>query len=92
MQIAGTTSQATTTAATTTPVQPLGSPTSTMSQTGNVVMVIIAEKVFCFIFVYIAFGNSNDYRAMLIIHINIYILIIIYIFFSIKEIIVFTSQ
>lgn len=91
MQIAGTTSQATTTAATTTPVQPLGSPTSTMSQTGNVVMVIIAEKVFCFIFVYI-FGNTNDYRAMLIIHINIYILIIIYIFFSIKEIIVFISQ
>lgn len=89
MQIAGTTSQATTTAATTTPVQPLGSPTSTMSQTGNVVMVIIAEKVFCFILVYI-FDNSNDYRAMLTI--NIYILIIIYIFFSIKEIIVFTSQ
>ncbi|EFN68460.1 Nuclear transcription factor Y subunit alpha [Camponotus floridanus] len=40
MQIAGTTSQATTTAATTTPVQPLGSPTSTMSQTGNVVMMV----------------------------------------------------
>lgn len=45
MQIAGTTSQAATaTAATTTPVQPLGSPTSTMSQTGNVVMVIIMER------------------------------------------------
>jgi len=91
MQIAGTTSQATTTAATTAPVQPLGSPTSTMSQTGNVVMVIIAEKVFCLIFVYI-FDNSNNYRAMLTIHINIYILIIIYIFFLIKEIIVFMSQ
>lgn len=37
MQIAGTTSQTTTTAAATTPVQPLGSPTST--QAGNVVMV-----------------------------------------------------
>lgn len=41
MQIAGTTSQTATTAATTTPVQPLGSPTSTVSQAGNVVMVII---------------------------------------------------
>lgn len=91
MQIAGTTSQATTTAATTAPVQPLGSPTSTMSQTGNVVMVISTEKAFCLIFVYI-FDNSNDYRAMLTIHINICILIIIYIFFLIKEIIVFTSQ
>lgn len=40
MQIAGTTSQTATTAATT-PVQPLGSPTSTVSQAGNVVMVII---------------------------------------------------
>lgn len=64
MQIAGATSQATTTAATTAPVQPLGSPTSTMSQTGNVVMVIIAEKVFCLIFVYI-FNNCSDYRTML---------------------------
>lgn len=42
MQIAGTTSQATTTAAT--PVQPLGSPTST--QAGNVVMVIIIKYVY----------------------------------------------
>lgn len=46
MQIAGTTSQTATTAATTTPVQPLGSPTSTVSQAGNVVMVMM-EK-FCF--------------------------------------------
>lgn len=45
MQIAGTASQATT-AATTAPVQPLGSPTSTMSQSGNVVMVIIFEEPF----------------------------------------------
>lgn len=62
MQIAGTTSQATTTAATTAPVQPLGSPTSTMSQTGNVVMVIIAVyKLFIYlIFVYIHNINCND--------------------------------
>lgn len=46
MQIAGTTSQTATTAATTTPVQPLGSPTSTVSQGGNVVMVIIDRKIF----------------------------------------------
>ncbi|XP_012234550.1 nuclear transcription factor Y subunit alpha isoform X2 [Linepithema humile] len=38
MQIAGTTSQTATTAAATTPVQPLGSPTST--QAGNVVMMV----------------------------------------------------
>ena len=44
MQIAGTTSQTATTAASTTPVQPLGSPTSTVSQGGNVVMVIIYRK------------------------------------------------
>lgn len=42
MQIAGTTSQTTTTAAAT-PVQPLGSPTST--QAGNVVMVIIIKYI-----------------------------------------------
>lgn len=70
MQIAGATSQATTTAATTAPVQPLGSPTSTMSQTGNVVMVIMAEKAFCLIFIYIL-DNCNDYRAMLTIRINV---------------------
>ncbi|XP_018362431.1 PREDICTED: nuclear transcription factor Y subunit alpha isoform X1 [Trachymyrmex cornetzi] len=40
MQIAGTTSQTATTAASTTPVQPLGSPTSTVSQGGNVVMMV----------------------------------------------------
>lgn len=40
MQIAGTTSQTATTAAATTPVQPLGSPTSTVSQAGNVVMML----------------------------------------------------
>lgn len=40
MQIAGTTSQTATTAATTTPVQPLASPTATATQAGNVVMVI----------------------------------------------------
>lgn len=40
MQIAGTTSQTATTAATTTPVQPLASPTAAASQAGNVVMVI----------------------------------------------------
>lgn len=50
MQIAGTTSQTATTAATTTPVQPLGSPTSTASQAGNVVMVIIDGKVFYFLY------------------------------------------
>lgn len=46
MQIAGTPTQTATTAAATTPVQPLGSPTSTVSQAGNVVMVIIDRKVF----------------------------------------------
>ncbi|KAI4484121.1 nuclear transcription factor Y subunit alpha isoform X1 [Polistes fuscatus] len=40
MQIAGTTSQTTTTAATTAPVQPLASPTATASQAGNVVMMV----------------------------------------------------
>ncbi|XP_076236152.1 nuclear factor Y-box A isoform X2 [Calliopsis andreniformis] len=40
MQIAGTTSQTATTAATTTPVQPLASPTATASQAGNVVMMV----------------------------------------------------
>lgn len=60
MQIAGTTSQAATaTAATTTPVQPLGSPTSTMSQTGNVVMVIIIEKAL--------------YLSNLYVHVNLYV-------------------
>ncbi|XP_018302919.1 nuclear transcription factor Y subunit alpha isoform X2 [Mycetomoellerius zeteki] len=39
MQIAGT-SQTATTAASTTPVQPLGSPTSSVSQGGNVVMMV----------------------------------------------------
>ena len=43
MQIPGTASQTTTTAATTTPVQPLASPTATASQAGNVVMVIIIK-------------------------------------------------
>jgi len=46
MQIAGTTSQTATSAATTTPVQPLSSPTSTVSQGGNVVMVIIDGNIF----------------------------------------------
>lgn len=45
MQIAGTTTQATTNTATTSPVQPLASPTATVSQAGNVVMVI--AKVIC---------------------------------------------
>lgn len=40
MHIAGATSQTATTAATTTPVQPLASPTAAASQAGNVVMVI----------------------------------------------------
>lgn len=51
MQIAGTTTQATTNAATSSPVQPLASPTATVSQAGNVVMVI--EKVICTISRYI---------------------------------------
>lgn len=72
MQIAGTTSQATTTAATTAPVQPLGSPTSTMSQTGNVVMVIIAiYKLFIYlIFIYIHDINCNNYKATIYIVIS----------------------
>lgn len=40
MQIAGATSQPATTAATTTPVQPLASPTAAATQAGNVFMVI----------------------------------------------------
>ncbi|XP_020293888.1 nuclear transcription factor Y subunit alpha [Pseudomyrmex gracilis] len=40
MQLAGTTSQSTTAAPTTTPVQPLGSPSSTVSGGGNVVMMV----------------------------------------------------
>ncbi|XP_076641275.1 nuclear factor Y-box A isoform X2 [Halictus rubicundus] len=40
MQIAGTTSQTATTAAATTPVQPVASPTPTASQAGNVVMMV----------------------------------------------------
>ncbi|XP_026675108.1 nuclear transcription factor Y subunit alpha isoform X2 [Ceratina calcarata] len=40
MQIAGTSQQATTTAATTAPVQPLASPTGTATQAGNVVMMV----------------------------------------------------
>jgi len=53
MQIAGTTSQATNTAATTTPVQPLGSPTSTVSQTGNVVMVRIIIKSSSYLYLFL---------------------------------------
>lgn len=45
MQIAGATTQAATSTATTSPVQPLASPTATVSQAGNVVMVI--AKVIC---------------------------------------------
>ncbi|XP_012175807.1 nuclear transcription factor Y subunit alpha isoform X2 [Bombus pyrosoma] len=40
MQIAGATSQPTTTAATTTPVQPLASPTAAATQAGNVFMMV----------------------------------------------------
>lgn len=40
MHIAGATSQTAATAATTTPVQPLASPTATASQAGNVVMMV----------------------------------------------------
>lgn len=45
MHIAGATSQTATTAATTTPVQPLASPTAAASQAGNVVMVITITKM-----------------------------------------------
>lgn len=54
MQIAGT-SQTATTAASTTPVQPLGSPTSSVSQGGNVVMVIIYRNFFFICIVYVLY-------------------------------------
>ena len=44
MQIAGSTAQTTTSVATTTPVQPMSSPTATATQAGNIVMVITVKK------------------------------------------------
>lgn len=49
MQLAGTTSQSTTAAPTTTPVQPLGSPSSTVSGGGNVVMVNIESHLYLYL-------------------------------------------
>lgn len=53
MQLAGTTSQSTTAAPTTTPVQPLGSPSSTVSGGGNVVMVNIESNLYFISIAYI---------------------------------------
>lgn len=65
MQIAGTTSQATTTAATTTPVQPLASPTAAASQAGNVVMVITVNVSFTYIVCVHIILTCSDHRATL---------------------------
>lgn len=69
MQIPGTASQTTTTAATTTPVQPLASPTATASQAGNVVMVITIKYVsFTYIVCVYIILTCSDYRATKIIY------------------------